>query len=147
MQWFGWVSFTGINCRNFLQLFRFWMQVWFQLIFIGLILTCKLWKTPPVTKYFDDQVYWEVGLYFIVLCPCTDWDSEGQLYIKILFLFASWQQGYTEPNVLGYELFYSYIVQLKPDKKRNKAPECLDPIHPMDSGVWFWLSVLCRFSR
>ncbi|XP_070620338.1 RH-like protein isoform X1 [Erythrolamprus reginae] len=25
----------------------------------GLILTCKLWKTPPVTKYFDDQVYWE----------------------------------------------------------------------------------------
>ncbi|XP_063168631.1 RH-like protein [Candoia aspera] len=25
----------------------------------GLILTCKLWKTPPVTKYFDDQAYWE----------------------------------------------------------------------------------------
>ncbi|XP_007423433.1 blood group Rh(CE) polypeptide [Python bivittatus] len=25
----------------------------------GLILTCKLWKAPPVTKYFDDQAYWE----------------------------------------------------------------------------------------
>ncbi|XP_039219018.1 RH-like protein isoform X2 [Crotalus tigris] len=33
----------------------------------GLILTCKLWKAPPVTKYFDDQAYWEVGLYFTVL--------------------------------------------------------------------------------
>uniref|UniRef100_A0A670YGI1 Ammonium transporter AmtB-like domain-containing protein n=1 Tax=Pseudonaja textilis TaxID=8673 RepID=A0A670YGI1_PSETE len=30
-----------------------------SIYFLGLILSCKLWKTPPVTKYFDDQVYWE----------------------------------------------------------------------------------------
>ncbi|XP_034269392.1 RH-like protein isoform X3 [Pantherophis guttatus] len=39
----------------------------FSGLLTGLILTCKLWKAPPVTKYFDDQVYWEVGLYFILL--------------------------------------------------------------------------------
>ncbi|XP_013907094.1 PREDICTED: RH-like protein isoform X1 [Thamnophis sirtalis] len=64
----------------------------FSGLLTGLTLTCKLWKTPPVTKYFDDQVYWEVGLYLSL---------DGQLYIKILFLFASWQQGYVELNVLG----------------------------------------------
>uniref|UniRef100_A0A8C6X9Z1 Ammonium transporter AmtB-like domain-containing protein n=1 Tax=Naja naja TaxID=35670 RepID=A0A8C6X9Z1_NAJNA len=31
----------------------------FSGLLTGLILTCKLWKSPPVTKYFDDQVYWE----------------------------------------------------------------------------------------
>ncbi|XP_013907095.1 PREDICTED: RH-like protein isoform X2 [Thamnophis sirtalis] len=31
----------------------------FSGLLTGLTLTCKLWKTPPVTKYFDDQVYWE----------------------------------------------------------------------------------------
>ncbi|KAL7980502.1 hypothetical protein Chor_001656 [Crotalus horridus] len=29
----------------------------------GLILTCKLWKGPPVTKYFDDQAYWEATIF------------------------------------------------------------------------------------
>uniref|UniRef100_A0A8D0GKY9 Ammonium transporter AmtB-like domain-containing protein n=1 Tax=Sphenodon punctatus TaxID=8508 RepID=A0A8D0GKY9_SPHPU len=27
--------------------------------FAGFLLTCKLWKAPPVSKYFDDQAYWE----------------------------------------------------------------------------------------
>ncbi|XP_042296525.1 RH-like protein [Sceloporus undulatus] len=25
----------------------------------GGLLTCKFWKAPPITKYFDDQAYWE----------------------------------------------------------------------------------------
>ncbi|KAH0631213.1 hypothetical protein JD844_005440 [Phrynosoma platyrhinos] len=25
----------------------------------GFFLTCKFWKAPPITKYFDDQAYWE----------------------------------------------------------------------------------------
>ncbi|XP_062996009.1 blood group Rh(CE) polypeptide [Elgaria multicarinata webbii] len=28
-------------------------------ILTGFFLRCKLWKAPPVTKYFDDQAYWE----------------------------------------------------------------------------------------
>ncbi|KAJ6655629.1 hypothetical protein lerEdw1_004981 [Lerista edwardsae] len=30
----------------------------------GLLLTCKLCKPPPVTKYFDDQAYWTQKLSF-----------------------------------------------------------------------------------
>uniref|UniRef100_A0A8D2J1W0 Ammonium transporter AmtB-like domain-containing protein n=1 Tax=Varanus komodoensis TaxID=61221 RepID=A0A8D2J1W0_VARKO len=29
-------------------------------VLTGFILKCKLWKAPPVRKYFDDQAYWEV---------------------------------------------------------------------------------------
>ncbi|ETE68491.1 hypothetical protein L345_05715, partial [Ophiophagus hannah] len=35
----------------------------FSGLLTGFILTCKLWKTPPVTKYFDDQVYWEATIF------------------------------------------------------------------------------------
>lgn len=28
---------------------------------LGFLLTFEFWKAPPITKYFDDQAFWEVS--------------------------------------------------------------------------------------
>lgn len=39
-------------------MYLYWIYVFLQ---IGFILNLKLFKTTPVSKYFEDQFYWEVS--------------------------------------------------------------------------------------